>query len=57
MTAEPFYDRRPVCRQVACPRCRAKVAVSRCRTAAREVCGGCGYDWAPAFGIERAEVR
>ncbi|MFD9629920.1 hypothetical protein [Streptomyces violascens] len=57
MAAAPFYDRRPVCRRAKCPRCQHPVQVSRCHTAARELCGHCGNEWAPASRIERAEVR
>jgi hypothetical protein len=56
MAAAPFYDRRPVCRRAKCPRCQHPVQVSRCHTAARELCGHCGNEWAPASRIERAEV-
>ena len=56
MGAAPFYDQRPVCRKATCPRCRRTVFVSRCH-AAREECGSCGFEWAPASRTERAEVR
>ncbi|WP_190129560.1 hypothetical protein [Streptomyces mashuensis] len=56
MPAVPSYDRRPLCRSASCPRCNRSVRVSRCRTAAREVCGWCGNEFSPLARVERAGV-
>lgn len=51
-----LLDTRTAAGHGRCPRCRARVWVSRCRTTAREICGSCGHEWSPGTVAERAGV-